>query len=140
MVKVLRLAFHDCLPYPDQTGACDGCLHWAGYLTDSIFRGFQEWNFGNITLSVLIIFNLKHLIKDGHPFHQSHKVAFWLLSALGRRPQRAGTHCPGDPRSYSCLCTALDIWTRVLNSPIRCWRNCTPTLTSQLEHLHCPPL
>ena len=25
--KMLRLAFHDCVPYEDGTGGCDGCLN-----------------------------------------------------------------------------------------------------------------
>ena len=28
--KVLRLVFHDCIPYEDGTGGCDGCLNWKG--------------------------------------------------------------------------------------------------------------
>ena len=28
--KVLRLVFHDCVPYEDGTGGCDGCLNWKG--------------------------------------------------------------------------------------------------------------
>ena len=28
--KVLRLAFHDCIPYLNGSGGCDGCLHWKG--------------------------------------------------------------------------------------------------------------
>merc|ERR1711936_631447 len=35
---LLRLAFHDCLPYKDGTGGCDGCLNWAG-------MGFRYKNF-----------------------------------------------------------------------------------------------
>ena len=27
---LLRLAFHDCIPYVDGTGGCDGCLNWSG--------------------------------------------------------------------------------------------------------------
>lgn len=27
---VLRLSFHDCVPYQDGTGGCDGCLNWNG--------------------------------------------------------------------------------------------------------------
>mmetsp|Transcript_135658 Transcript_135658/g.220755 ORF Transcript_135658/g.220755 Transcript_135658/m.220755 type:complete len:547 (-) Transcript_135658:264-1904(-) len=27
---VLRLSFHDCIPYQDGTGGCDGCLNWQG--------------------------------------------------------------------------------------------------------------
>jgi len=26
---ILRLVFHDCIPYKDGTGGCDGCLNWA---------------------------------------------------------------------------------------------------------------
>ena len=26
--KLVRLAFHDCMPYADGTGGCDGCLMW----------------------------------------------------------------------------------------------------------------
>ena len=26
--KFLRLAFHDCLKYPDGSGGCDGCINW----------------------------------------------------------------------------------------------------------------
>ena len=26
--KVVRLAFHDCMPYADGSGGCDGCLEW----------------------------------------------------------------------------------------------------------------
>jgi len=26
---ILRLVFHDCIPYMDGTGGCDGCLNWA---------------------------------------------------------------------------------------------------------------
>jgi len=28
--KLIRLAFHDCIPYEDGTGGCDGCLNWEG--------------------------------------------------------------------------------------------------------------
>jgi hypothetical protein len=28
--KVVRLGFHDCMPYDDGTGGCDGCLEWTG--------------------------------------------------------------------------------------------------------------
>ena len=28
--KFLRLGFHDCLKYSDETGGCDGCLNWSG--------------------------------------------------------------------------------------------------------------
>ncbi len=28
--KALRLSFHDCMPYPDGTGGCDGCINWEG--------------------------------------------------------------------------------------------------------------
>jgi hypothetical protein len=27
---LMRLMFHDCIPYTDGTGGCDGCLSWAG--------------------------------------------------------------------------------------------------------------
>ena len=27
--RILRLVFHDCIPYKDGTGGCDGCLNWA---------------------------------------------------------------------------------------------------------------
>jgi len=27
---LLRLQFHDCIPYADGTGGCDGCLNWKG--------------------------------------------------------------------------------------------------------------
>ena len=26
--KAVRLAFHDCVPYKDGTGGCDGCLNF----------------------------------------------------------------------------------------------------------------
>ena len=26
--KTIRLAFHDCMPYEDGTGGCDGCLNF----------------------------------------------------------------------------------------------------------------
>ena len=26
--KLLRLIFHDCIPYADGSGGCDGCLNW----------------------------------------------------------------------------------------------------------------
>ena len=26
----MRLVFHDCIPYMDGTGGCDGCLNWGG--------------------------------------------------------------------------------------------------------------
>jgi len=26
---ILRLVFHDCIPYQDGTGGCDGCLNWS---------------------------------------------------------------------------------------------------------------
>ena len=26
----LRLVFHDCIPYTDGTGGCDGCMNWQG--------------------------------------------------------------------------------------------------------------
>ena len=36
---LLRLAFHDCIPYDDDTGAihggCDGCLNWDGMYASS---------------------------------------------------------------------------------------------------------
>ena len=35
---LLRLTFHDCLPYKDGTGGCDGCLNWQG-------MGFRYRNF-----------------------------------------------------------------------------------------------
>jgi len=35
---LLRLAFHDCLRYPDGSGGCDGCLNWKG-------MGFRFKNF-----------------------------------------------------------------------------------------------
>ena len=28
--KLIRLVFHDCVPYKDGTGGCDGCLNWKG--------------------------------------------------------------------------------------------------------------
>ena len=28
--KALRLSFHDCVLYEDETGGCDGCLNWEG--------------------------------------------------------------------------------------------------------------
>ena len=27
---LMRLVFHDCIPYADGTGGCDGCLNWGG--------------------------------------------------------------------------------------------------------------
>ena len=27
---LMRLAFHDCIPYADGSGGCDGCLDWTG--------------------------------------------------------------------------------------------------------------
>merc|ERR1719189_1389693 len=27
---LMRLVFHDCIPYMDGTGGCDGCLNWSG--------------------------------------------------------------------------------------------------------------
>ena len=27
---LLRLVFHDCIPYTDGTGGCDGCMNWNG--------------------------------------------------------------------------------------------------------------
>ena len=27
---LLRTVFHDCIPYADGTGGCDGCLNWSG--------------------------------------------------------------------------------------------------------------
>ena len=27
---LMRLAFHDCIPYADGSGGCDGCLNWTG--------------------------------------------------------------------------------------------------------------
>ena len=27
---LMRLVFHDCMPYTDGTGGCDGCLNWEG--------------------------------------------------------------------------------------------------------------
>ena len=27
---LMRLVFHDCIPYADETGGCDGCLNWQG--------------------------------------------------------------------------------------------------------------
>ena len=32
---LLRLAFHDCIPYVDGTGGCDGCLNWKGMYTET---------------------------------------------------------------------------------------------------------
>jgi len=28
--KIIRLAFHACMPYTDGSGGCDGCVHWDG--------------------------------------------------------------------------------------------------------------
>ena len=30
--KAIRLAFHDCVPYADGTGGCNGCLDWNGMI------------------------------------------------------------------------------------------------------------
>ena len=27
---IMRLVFHDCIPYTDGTGGCDGCINWHG--------------------------------------------------------------------------------------------------------------
>ena len=27
---IMRLVFHDCIPYTDGTGGCDGCMNWHG--------------------------------------------------------------------------------------------------------------
>ena len=27
---IMRLVFHDCIPYADGTGGCDGCMNWHG--------------------------------------------------------------------------------------------------------------
>ena len=29
---LIRLAFHDCVPYADGTGGCNGCLDWNGMI------------------------------------------------------------------------------------------------------------
>ena len=46
--KMLRLAFHDCLPYTDgETTGCDGCLNLGGMMTDMLETfdtGKQEFN------------------------------------------------------------------------------------------------
>ena len=32
---IMRLVFHDCIPYLDGTGGCDGCLNWHGMYSES---------------------------------------------------------------------------------------------------------
>ena len=39
--KLFRLAFHDCIPYEDGTGGCDGCLNWEG-MTDKTQNVFKK--------------------------------------------------------------------------------------------------
>ena len=34
--KMLRLTFHDCVPYEDGTGGCDGCLNFDANHDDNI--------------------------------------------------------------------------------------------------------
>ena len=33
--KIMRLVFHDCIPYVDGTGGCDGCMNWHGMYSES---------------------------------------------------------------------------------------------------------
>merc|ERR1712013_599964 len=33
---IMRLVFHDCIPYLDGTGGCDGCLNWHGMYSESL--------------------------------------------------------------------------------------------------------
>merc|ERR1711971_723257 len=37
--KLLRLVFHDCIPYEDGTGGCDGCLNWTGMFDGYEYKG-----------------------------------------------------------------------------------------------------
>ena len=42
--KLIRLSFHDCVPYKDGTGGCDGCLNWSN-ITDRYELYMPEWKF-----------------------------------------------------------------------------------------------
>ena len=42
--KLIRLSFHDCVPYKDWTGGCDGCLNWSN-ITDRYELYMPEWKF-----------------------------------------------------------------------------------------------
>jgi len=39
---IMRLVFHDCIPYLDGTGGCDGCLNWSGMYGESPSPNKQE--------------------------------------------------------------------------------------------------
>jgi len=32
---LMRLAFHDCIPYTDGSGGCDGCMNWEGMYSET---------------------------------------------------------------------------------------------------------
>ena len=44
---VLRLVFHDCMPYTDGTGGCDGCLNWSHMYSETpgVFNDAHKYKF-----------------------------------------------------------------------------------------------
>ena len=46
--KLVRLSFHDCVPYKDGSGGCDGCLNWKN-VTDR-YTGENKWKFRHADL------------------------------------------------------------------------------------------
>ena len=44
--KLLRLIFHDCIPYADGSGGCDGCLNWTGMtdIDERLVKNLSEKN------------------------------------------------------------------------------------------------
>ena len=44
--KLLRLIFHDCIPYADGSGGCDGCMNWEG--VGVRFTNPKKWEYQNV--------------------------------------------------------------------------------------------
>ena len=66
--KLIRLVFHDCVPYEDGTGGCDGCLNWNGMNlpTRSVFikeKDYYKWTPHNRTNNQLLDKVAGHLEK-----------------------------------------------------------------------------
>ena len=120
--KLLRLGFHDCLKYVDESGGCDGCLNWEGMNTR--FPSDQKsikfkYNYNDITkgnnngleytVALLeMIYTDKDFPKDNAPsLPESLKASgksradLWAYAskvAIEYSVERNNFHCEGKPK------------------------------------------
>ena len=106
--KALRLAFHDCVPYEDGSGGCDGCLNLDENKNDNLGLEFTvailEKLYMDVNFPIMPNSNSKNLDKSPKDLGMSRADlwAFVGLLALDEHLQYTKSHCEFNTKAMNC--------------------------------------